>query len=110
MTSDARPTVAPDDAADDAPSDGARLIRRFAPDGLAIVACLAAGALIVALLEQVAGFDNGSPAFLLAVVAVAVLRGTGPAVVTAIGSFLAYDFFFTAPHLTLAVADPAEWL
>ncbi len=48
----------------------------------------ARSAVVVAVLERVAGFDNGSPAFLLAVVVVAVLRGTGPAIATAIGSFL----------------------
>ena len=62
------------------------------------------------VLEQIAGFDNGAPAFLLAVVVVAVLRGTGPAVATAIGSFLAYDFLFIEPLYTLTVSDPAEWL
>ena len=62
------------------------------------------------MLERGAGFDNGAPAFLLAVVVVAVLRGTGPAVATAIGSFLAYDFLFIEPLYTLTVSDPAEWL
>ncbi len=64
----------------------------------------------MAALENVAGFDNGSSAFLLAVVAVAVARGTGPAIVTAVGSFLAYDFLFTEPVYTFTVRDPAEWL
>ena len=68
------------------------------------------GAAVVAVLEGAAGFDNGSPVFLLAVVTVAVLRGTGPAIATAFGSFLVYDFFFTDPHYTLTVRDPAEWL
>ena len=37
-------------------------------------------------------------------------RGTGPAVATAIGSFLAYDYLFIEPLHTLTVRDPAEWL
>ena len=65
---------------------------------------------VVAVLEGAAGFDDGSPVFLLAVVAVAVLRGTGPAIATAIGAFLVYDFLFIEPHYTLTVRDPAEWL
>jgi two-component system, OmpR family, sensor histidine kinase KdpD len=97
------------------PIDGAegrleRWLRRFGPDVAIIAVALVVGALVVAILEQIAGFDNGSPAFLLAVVVVAVLRGTGPAIATAVGSFLAYDYLFTAPQFTLTVADPDEWL
>jgi two-component system sensor histidine kinase KdpD len=87
-----------------------RGLRRLAPDLLVVVAALALGASVVAILERVAGFDNGSAAFLLAVVGVAVVRGTGPAVATAIGSFLAYDFLFVEPFYTLTVRDPSEWL
>jgi two-component system sensor histidine kinase KdpD len=43
-------------------------------------------------------------------VAVATRAGTWPAIVTSVGSFLAYDFLFVAPRLTLAVADPQTWL
>ncbi len=87
-----------------------RGLRRAGPDILAVGAALALGSATVALLERVGGFDNGSPAFILAVVAVAVLRGTGPAVATAIGSFLVYDFLFIEPLHTLRVQDPGEWL
>ena len=87
-----------------------RGVRRVGPDALVVVGALSLGALVVAVLEQVAGFDNGSSAFLLAVVGVAVLRGTGPAIVTALGSFLVYDFFFIEPTYTLTVHDPSEWL
>ena len=75
-----------------------------------VVVALAIVAAVVAVLERVAGFDNGSPAFLLAVVAVAVLRGTGPAIATAVGAFLVYDFLFIEPYYTLTVSDPGEWL
>ena len=105
-----RPATTQPDPVDAEEGRAARLIRRFAPDVVAVGLALVGGGLVVAALEQVAGFDNGSSAFLLAVVAVAVARGTGPAVVTAIGAFLVYDFFFTAPHLTFTVSDPAEWL
>ncbi len=38
------------------------------------------------------------------------LRGTGPAIATAIGAFLTYDFLFIEPYYTFTVRDPAEWL
>ena len=87
-----------------------RVARRYVPDLLAVLAALAFGSIVVASLERVVGFDNGSSAFLLAVVAIAVARGTGPAIATAVGSFLAYDFLFIEPLYTFTVRDPAEWL
>ena len=74
-----------------------------------ILVTLVIGGIAVAVLESV-GVADASPTYLLAVVAVAVLRGTGPAVATAIGAFLAYDFFFIEPIYTFTVRDPAEWL
>lgn len=88
----------------------ARRVRRVGPDLLYVALSLALGTAVVAGLERVVGFDNGSAAFLLAVVAVAVLRGTVPALTTAVGSFLLYDFLFIEPYYTLTVHDPAEWL
>ena len=84
--------------------------------GDAVVAIAILGSLLlataaIALLEgEAAGIEDASPVFLVAVVAAGALGGTIPAVVTAIGAFLAYDFLFTEPRLTLAVADPREWL
>jgi two-component system sensor histidine kinase KdpD len=72
-------------------------------------AVIVSGAAVIAVLQSV-GVENASPTFLLAVVAVAVLRGTWPAVVTAVGAFLAYDFFFIEPLYTFTVGDPEEWL
>lgn len=87
-----------------------RRLRRVGPDALVVVAALAVGAAVIAVLERVAGFENAAAAYLLAVVTVAVLRGTGPAIATAVGSFLVYDFFFIEPYYTLTVANPNEWL
>ena len=87
-----------------------RRLNRAGPDAVVVIVALALGSVVVAVLERVGGFDNGSPAFILAVVAVAVLRGTGPAVAAAIGSFLVYDFLFIEPLYTLTVRDPGEWL
>lgn len=43
--------------------------------------------------------------YLLAVMLGALRYGRGPAVMAAVASVLAYDFFLVAPRLTLAVAD-----
>ncbi len=87
-----------------------RRLRRFGPDLLVVAVALALGVVVVATLERVAGVDSAAAAFLLAVVAVAVVRGTGPAIATAVGAFLLYDFLFIEPFYTLTVNDPSEWL
>ncbi len=43
--------------------------------------------------------------FLLAVVAAALWRGRGPAILAAIVNVLAFDFFFVPPQFTFAVSD-----
>lgn len=84
-------------------------VRDVAPSAVVILAALAIGAVAIAALEAV-GLEDASPLYLLAVVAIAVLRGTGPAIVTAVGAFLAYDFLFVEPRFTFTVHDAAEWL
>ena len=46
--------------------------------------------------------------YLPAVVAAAVLAGRGPALFAALASALAYNFFFTAPHLTFRIESPND--
>ena len=88
----------------------------FERRGDAIVAIAIVGSLLlttgaIALLESdAAGIEDASPVYLVAVVAAGALGGTVPAVATAIAAFLGYDFLFTEPRFTLAVADPREWL
>jgi two-component system sensor histidine kinase KdpD len=78
---------------------------------LAIVGVLLVTTVVVALLEgPTIGIEDASPVYLVAVVAVGAVAGTIPAVITAIGAFLAYDVLFTEPRLSLVVADPREWL
>ena len=82
---------------------------------LARATALAAGALavvtvVVALLESRLAVPDASAAYLLAVVGIAVACGTTPAIGTAIGGFLLYDFLFTEPRFTFTVHDPGEWL
>lgn len=46
--------------------------------------------------------------YLPAVLATSVLAGLGPALLAALGSALAYNFFFTAPHMTLRIDNPND--
>lgn len=77
---------------------------------LVAIASVAVVTGLVALLEGPFGVPNAAAAYLLAVVAVAAVIGTGAAIAAAVGAFLAYDFFFTLPYHTFTVADPGEWL
>jgi two-component system sensor histidine kinase KdpD len=85
------------------------VVRPIARPALIAVAVLALVSLAVAGLERL-GVQNASELYLLAVVASGVLAGAWPAVATAIGSFLLYDFLFVEPRNTFIVADPQEWL
>jgi two-component system, OmpR family, sensor histidine kinase KdpD len=72
---------------------------------LIVVALLAVATLAVAALEDSVGVANASSAFLVAVVAAALLVGTRGAVVTAVGSAALYNFWFTEPRFTFAIHD-----
>ena len=84
--------------------------RRLLIAVLTIGASLAVVTVAVALLEGPGGVPNASATYLLAVVVVAVVSGTTPAILTALFSFLIYDFLFIEPVFTLTVRDPGEWL
>ena len=70
---------------------------------LAIVGSVAAVA-IAALVERWIGVGDLSLLFMLAVLVVASRTQTGPAVVTAVLCFLAYNFFFIEPRYTLYIS------
>jgi len=53
---------------------------------------------------------NISMVYLIAVLATAVLFGSGPAVVASIAAFLIFNWFFVEPLHTFTVADPTEWI
>lgn len=74
------------------------------------VLCLALATLLAGALERWARLDDASPIYLLAVTAVAVISGTLPAIATAVAAFLAYNFVFVEPRLSLAVAGGQELL
>ena len=48
--------------------------------------------------------------YLLAVMASAILFGSGPSILTAIASFGAFNFFFIEPRYTFTVANEEEWV
>ncbi len=62
----------------------------------------------VALLQDGLGVPNPSALYLVAVVSMAIFSGTWGAVLTAVASFLAYNFLFVDPRYTLTVARPGE--
>ena len=48
--------------------------------------------------------------FLLVVAWAAASEGTRAALVAAVTSFLAWDFFFLPPYFTFVISDPADWI
>lgn len=96
-----RPSAAPRGADAQAASNAGPPLGRYA---LAVAAC--AGTTGVSHL-LVPYFDQANivMVFLLTVVGVAVWLGRGPAVLAAVTSVAAFDFFFVAPRLSFAVSD-----
>src|SRR5450759_1475875 len=74
----------------------------------AILSALAGTTLAVAAIRAVV--PDVAPVYLLAVLAVGMLYGTAPAVVTSVAAFLLYDFLFVPPVYTFTIASPDEWL
>ncbi|MEA2674265.1 MAG: two-component system, OmpR family, sensor histidine kinase KdpD [Chloroflexota bacterium] len=77
--------------------------------GVAVPA-LAAATALVWLLEEQFGLRSAAPVYLLAVVAVALVSGTGGALAAAVIGMLLYDYLFTEPLHTFFISDPGEWL
>ena len=73
-------------------------------------AALAVATILIAILESWLGLENASSVYLVAVAAIALRYGTVPAVGTAIGAFLAYNFLFLQPRLSFAVTSAEELL
>ncbi|MBI3967096.1 MAG: DUF4118 domain-containing protein [Chloroflexi bacterium] len=48
--------------------------------------------------------------YLIAVLGVAAVFGSGPASLTAVLAFVTFDYFFIEPTHTFTIADPAEWV
>jgi two-component system, OmpR family, sensor histidine kinase KdpD len=89
------------------PADAIPLPRpaEVGPAYLGSLAVSAATTLVAFPLQHLFELSNIVMLFLLAVVAVALLFGRGPAVLAAIVNVLAFDFFFVPPQFTFAVSD-----
>jgi two-component system sensor histidine kinase KdpD len=78
---------------------------------LGAIALLPLATLLIALAEgPPLNIADASPLYLIAVVGIAIVLGTGAAIASAVASFLLYDALFVEPRFTLAVEDPEEWL
>ncbi|MFL5674029.1 MAG: DUF4118 domain-containing protein [Chloroflexota bacterium] len=87
-----------------------RPARPSAGVGVLAVASVAVATFVIALVEEMTEIPDASAVYLVAVVAVAIVGGTVPAIATAFAAFLVYDVLFTEPRLSLAISDPAELL
>lgn len=65
---------------------------------------------VIALTRLRGEVANISMLYLLAVLASAVMFGSGPAIVAACAAFLELNVLFLEPRYRLAVADPGEWV
>ncbi len=84
--------------------------KSFAATGIWVLATLGLATAAVAVLEDAVGVPNASAVYLVSVVACGLAAGTGAAILAAIGAFLVYNYFFTEPVYTFAVADPGVLL
>ena len=104
-------TIAPSDGIRALARKGAAALRVGRPRdyGLALIAVAGAVA-CSALLERTLPVSaaNFSLIFLSAVLLVATRTALAPALLTAVGGFLAYNYFFTAPRYTFEVTQPDE--
>lgn len=74
------------------------------------VASVAVISVLIGLVPSYLHATNLSMLYLIAVLAIAIIFGRGPAVLASIVAFLAFDWFFVEPQHTLVVADPSEWI
>jgi two-component system sensor histidine kinase KdpD len=77
---------------------------------LAALALTAAVTGVIALIRQFEHASNISMLYLLAVLATAVLFGSGPSIFASAAAFLQYDVLFIDPHYRLTVAESGEWV
>ncbi len=80
------------------------------PGYLAAFALTAAVTGAIALIRALADVGNISIVYLVAVLAAAVVFGSGPAIASAITAFLAYNFFFIEPQGEFSVGNEDEWI
>jgi two-component system sensor histidine kinase KdpD len=77
--------------------------------GLAIALLMVAGSTLLGLaIAPRWGNSAVDLLYLPAVIAAALIAGRGAALLSALASALAYNFFFTAPHLTFRIDNPND--
>lgn len=76
----------------------------------ASVVCVALVTLFIGLVTTRPLLPNISMLYLIAILTIAILFGTGPALATSVLAFFAYDWFFAEPPYTFTISDPSEWL
>ncbi len=86
-------------------------VGRGRPAGVAVtVAAIAAVTALIALIDDVVPVLGLAVLYLLAVLPISVVWGTGFGVGAAIASMLAFNFFFLAPVYTFRVSDRGDWV
>jgi two-component system, OmpR family, sensor histidine kinase KdpD len=89
----------------------AEKVQRFDPRPYIFALLIVATAVgIGLLLWPWIGIENVDLVFLTGIVVVAVRMGLWPSLFASIASALCYNFFFTEPYYTFAIADPANVL
>ena len=93
---------------------GELALRRYATrrTGIVVLGEVVALGLVTGLVAVLQGdlkIANPSAAYLLAVVALAVVFGTRAAIGGSVAAFLLYDFLFVDPRFTLTVSTVEEW-
>jgi K+-sensing histidine kinase KdpD len=77
-----------------------------------LLAALAIGAITAILIPSRSEINTTTVgfAFLLVVVSVAIIRGSGPALLASLVGMFCYNFFFLEPLHTLRIVDPQNWI
>jgi two-component system sensor histidine kinase KdpD len=93
---------------------GELALRRYATrrTGIVVLGEVVALGLVTGLVAVLQGdfkVANPSAAYLLAVVALAVVFGTRAAIAGSVAAFLLYDYLFVDPRFTLTVSTVEEW-
>jgi two-component system sensor histidine kinase KdpD len=93
---------------------GELALRRYATrrTGIVVLGEVVALGLVTGLVAVLQGdlkIANPSAAYLLAVVALAVVFGTRAAIAGSVAAFLLYDYLFVDPRFTLTVSTVEEW-
>ena len=77
---------------------------------LAALAMVGLVTVLIGVVESFSHLANISMLYLVAVLVSAIAMGRGPAVLAAVSSFLAFDWFLVQPLYTLTVDNPDEWV